>query len=410
MVYDVGIIGLGPAGHKIALLALKKGLSVICFEREFTGGVCLNFGCVPTKSILHDSEQSKEAAWNEIIDRKNRIVEKFRKAVEKDLKDKGAKLIFADAKIIDENGKISITADNEKFEVRKAIVATGSKPLEIKGLEFDGDFVLNSNQIFDLQKMPKSIVIVGSGAIGIEWVRIFNNLGVETIVVEKASSLLPASDLDVSKRVERIFRMKKIKFYKDSYVEKIENKKVYLNNGEIIEPTCVLVAVGRVPNEISVPENKNIFTVGDISNEVMLAHNATAQAKVLYENIFEGKPLREIKSYEIPSVIYGCPEIASIGLREQDLENIENYKIHNLPIAFLAKSHCDNNIEGFIKIISEKNTCKILGAHIISGEASAMIVQIAIAMKANMSTEQLREVIFPHPTLSEGIFEALDCD
>ena len=394
MSYDVGIIGLGPAGLKFAQLALAHGLSVVCFEKSFCGGTCLNLGCVPTKAILHDSEAGV-SDWNTILARKNSIVEKFRKAVEKDLINKGAKLVFAQAQV---SGS-SVIAQGEEFRCKEIIVATGSKPLEIKGLEFDGKFILSSDNLFELQEIPKSIAIIGSGAIGIEWARIFSALKSEVTIIEKAPSLLPASDLDISKRIERIFKMNKVKFYKDCEVLKIENKCLTLSNGEILEPEVVLVAIGRSAEKIEGYKN-----IGDANALIKLAHYATAQAQRLFEHLYKGKELREIEPLEVPSIVYGTPEIASIGVREQDMP--EGAKIHNLPIAFLAKAHCDNNIEGFIKIITDANE-KIIGAHIISKEASALITQIAILMKFGATTEDVKNIIFPHPTLCEGILEAI---
>lgn len=406
MAYDIGIIGLGPAGHKMALLALKNGLSVVCFEKNFVGGTCLNVGCIPTKSILHDSEASFEKNWLEILERKNKIVEKFQKAVEKDLQNKGAVVIFAEASVEKCAEKIIIKSGEQNFEVQNLIIATGSKPQQIEGLKCDGEFLLNSNQVYNLNELPKSIAIVGSGAIGIEWARIFNNLGVETTIIEKAQALLPTSDIDVSKRLERIFKMKKIKFHLNCEIERIEKKELHLTNGQIITPDKVLIAIGRSKVEIELPNNPHIFKIGDANCGPMLAHNATAQAKMVFEHIFNGKKITEIKNSTIPTVVYGNPEIASIGEIEQNLTN-KNYKVYSQQIASLPKAHCDLNTEGFVKIISDEFG-KILGAHIISKEASAMIVQIAIAMKAEMSIDELKEVIFPHPTLSEGILEALE--
>jgi len=394
MMYDVGIIGLGPAGLKFAQLALAHGLGVVCFEKSFCGGTCLNLGCIPTKAILHDVEAGI-ADWSAILARKNSIVEKFRKAVEKDLTAKGAKLVFAEATITGS----TVQAGSEDFECARIIATTGSKPLEIKGLEFDGKFILSSDDLFDLPEVPKSIAIVGSGAIGVEWARIFNTLGSEVAIIEKASNLLPASDLDVSKRLERMFKMAGVKFYKDCEVLKIEDGHLTLSNGEMLTPEKVLVAVGREAIAIEGCEN-----IGDASAPIKLAHYASTQAQRMFEHLYEGAALKEISPLEVPSIVYGTPEIAAIGVREQDAP--EGTKIYNLPVVFLAKAHCNNNIEGFIKIIADTDQ-KIIGAHIISKEASALITQIAILMKFGATVEDVKDIIFPHPTLSEGIFEAL---
>ncbi len=398
MIFDVGIIGLGPAGLKFTQLALAHGLSVVCFEKCFCGGTCLNLGCIPTKAILCDVEAGIED-WNTILSRKSSIVEKFRKAVEKDLVNKGAKLVFGEAEV-----KCDVVhALGEEYKCKQIIVATGSNPLEIKGLEFDHEFILSSDDLFCLPSIPKSIAIVGSGAIGIEWARVFSKLGSEVTIIEKAPSLLPASDSDVSKRLERIFKMTKVKFYKDCEVLKVEQTPqggcLTLSNGETLAVEKVLVAVGRSATKIEGCKN-----IGDVSAPIKLAHYASAQAQHLFNHLYKGDEMKEISPLTVPSIVYGTPEIASIGLREQDAP--EGSKIHNLPVAFLAKAHCDNNIEGFIKIITDKNR-RIIGAHIISKEASALITQIAILMKFKATIDDVEDIIFPHPTLSEGILEAL---
>lgn len=397
--FDVAVVGLGPAGLKFAQLALLNELKVVCFEKNFAGGTCLNVGCIPTKSILCDAHSG--ATWESARARAEKITKTFRSAVEKSLVAQGAEIVFQEAQIVDKN---TILANGTEYKADKIICASGSSQAQIKGLECDGEFLLSSDDIFKLETVPESILIIGSGAIGIEWARIFSNLGSSVTVVEKAPNLLPALDISVSKRMERILRARKIKFYTSCGVEKIEDKKVILENGEIIEPEKVLVAIGRVPVCPKLPEG--VFAIGDAKPVLMLAHSAEAQAVTLFNHLYCGRELTEIKTSDIPSVIYGTPEIASIGIREQDIQNIDDYKIYNYPLLKLAKAHCDNQIEGFIKIITTLNG-EIKGAHIVSLEASSLISQIQIAMKGKLKVEDIKEIIFAHPTLSEGIKEAL---
>ncbi|MBQ3102434.1 NAD(P)/FAD-dependent oxidoreductase [bacterium] len=397
--FDVAVIGLGPAGLKFAQLALAKGLKVVCFEKKHAGGTCLNVGCIPTKSILHDA--STHASWEEAKARAEKITKTFRSAVEKSLVASGAEIVFQEAKIIDRN---TVLASGAEYKADKIICATGSHQAQIKGLECDGEFLLSSDDIFKLDSVPNNILIIGSGAIGIEWARIFSDLGSSVTVVEKAPNLLPALDISVSKRMERILRARKIKFYTSCGVENVENKKVTLENGETLEPSKVLVAIGRVPVCPKLPDG--VYAIGDAKPVLMLAHSAEAQAVSLFNHLYNGKELIEISSADIPSVIYGVPEIASIGVREQDIENLEDYKIYNYPLLKLAKAHCDNQIEGFIKIITTLDG-EIKGAHIVSLEASSLVSQIQIAMKGKLKVDDIKEIIFAHPTLSEGIKEAL---
>ena len=375
--FDLGIIGGGPAGYTAAFQARSKGLSVVLFEKDKVGGVCLNRGCIPTKAILHSAELYEEMKsatelgitaenlsfdYSKVVERKDKIVEKLRKSLELSLKNSGVVVVNAEAKIPShtmKNGENQVFANEEIYECKKIITATGSKPRDFDGLRFDHKFILSSDDILNLKTLPKSIVIIGSGAIGIEWARILSAFDVEVTVVEMADHLLPLADIEVSKRVERIFKSKKIKFYTSNGVEKIENQNVTLKSGETLTPELVLLATGRTPQPI---ENCDIC-IGDACGKIQLAHFAIKQAVAEIANI-------EFNENLVPSVVYGCPEIAWIGKREQDLEE-GNYKKSNILISALGKSHCDNCSDGFIKILSQEG--KIVGAHIVSKEAASLI-------------------------------------
>lgn len=413
--FDLGIIGGGPAGYTAAFQARSKGLSVVLFEKDKVGGVCLNRGCIPTKAILHSAELYEEMKsatelgitaenlsfdYSKVVERKDKIVEKLRKSLELSLKNSGVVVVNAEAKIPPhtmKNGENQVFANEEIYECKKIITATGSKPRDFDGLRFDHEFILSSDDILNLKTLPKSIVIIGSGAIGIEWARILSAFDVEVTVVEMADHLLPLADIEVSKRVERIFKSKKIKFYTSNGVEKIltarNDKSVVLKSGEVLTPELVLLATGRTPQPI---ENCDIC-IGDACGKIQLAHFAIKQAVAEIANI-------EFNENLVPSVVYGCPEIAWIGKREQDLEE-GNYKKSNILISALGKSHCDNCSDGFIKILSQEG--KIVGAHIVSKEAASLIQEITIAMQNNIAIDDLKKVCFAHPTYSEGIFECL---
>lgn len=409
--FDLGIIGGGPAGYTAAFQARSKGLSVVLFEKDKVGGVCLNRGCIPTKAILHSAELYEEMKsatelgitaenlsfdYSKVVERKDKIVEKLRKSLELSLKNSGVVVVNAEAKITPhtmKDGENQVFANEEIYECKKIITATGSKPRDFDGLRFDHKFILSSDDILNLKTLPKSIVIIGSGAIGIEWARILSAFDVEVTIVEMADHLLPLADIEVSKRVERIFKSKKIKFYTSNGVEKIENQNVTLKSGETLTPELVLLATGRTPQPI---ENCDIC-IGDACGKIQLAHFAIKQAVAEIANI-------EFNENLVPSVVYGCPEIAWIGKREQDLEE-GNYKKSNILISALGKSHCDNCSDGFIKILSQEG--KIVGAHIVSKEAASLIQEITIAMQNNIAIDDLKKVCFAHPTYSEGIFECL---
>lgn len=407
--FDYGIIGGGPAGYTTALYLATQGKPVVLFEKDEMGGTCLNRGCIPTKILLHVAElyqNFKNAEkfgiyaenitfdYEKVAEHKNKIVEKLRKSLELAIKKSGINVVKESAKVVSDN---LIKASGEEYSCSKIVVATGSKPRELKGLEFDHDFILSSDDILNLTKLPEKMVIVGSGAIGIEFARILSAFGVEITLVELASRLVPLADWEVSKRVERQFKMKKIKFYTETSIKSIENKVVTLSNNEKIEPDCILVATGRVCADDKKYEQNNVSIIGDASAEIQLAHYAVSQAKKLVFDIPYDKDL-------IPSVIYGSPEIAWVGEVEKQDADTEFKKVV-FPISALGKAHVDDSIDGFIKILSKDN--KIVGASIISNEASALIQQITIAIQNNISIDKLKEVCFAHPTYSEGIMEGI---
>lgn len=406
--FDIGIIGGGPAGYTSALYGAQQGKTVVLFEKNRLGGTCLNRGCIPTKAFMHVADLYTEVKESEklgltcgnlnvnfakVVEHKNNVVNKLHKSLELMLKNAGVTVINQEA--VPADGKI-IKSGEEEYKCSEIILATGSVPREIKGLEFDHKFILSSDDILNMTKLPESILIVGSGAIGIEWTRILSAFGVEVTLVELADRLVPLADWEVSKRVERIFKMKKIKTYLSTSVAKIENKNVILSNGEVLTPECILAAAGRTP--VKHEANPNITCIGDACGEIQLAHYAMNQAKDLVLGIPFDKTL-------VPSVIYGTPEIAWVGEVSESKECDEQYDRVVMPVSALGKAHCDNCIEGFIKLLSKNGNIK--GASIVSKEASSLIQQLVIAMQNNISVDDLKKVCFAHPTYSEGIFEGI---
>jgi len=406
MGFDYGIIGGGPAGYTAGINLAKQGHSVVLFEKDKLGGTCLNKGCIPTKSFLHSAEiysnlkKAEEFGINidnsgfdftKAVEKKDKTVEKIRRALELTVKNSGVKTIYAEACIKDKN---TITASGDNYEISQIILAAGSKPREIKGLEFDGKFILSSDDVLNLQTLPRNVLIIGSGAIGTEWARIFSSFGSAVTIVEMAAHLVPPADVEVSKRVERIFKQRGIKFYLNDCVEKLENKTVFLKSGAVLTPDIILAAAGRVP--VTCPNCDNAKIIGDSCGEIQLAHYAIHQASELTLNLPFKKSLT-------PSVIYGEPEIAWVGLREQDMD--ETFSKSTLPVTALGKSWCDDSTDGFIKIITKDEL--IYGAHIVSKEASSLIHILLLAIQKKVKTTELKELCFAHPTYAEGIFELL---
>ena len=432
--YDLGIIGGGPAGYSAAIRAAQKGLSVVLFEKDSMGGVCLNRGCIPTKTILHCSDfyknlkkadkfgieiSDKKLNYEKIFNRKNDVVSKIQKSLTKLVQSFGVEIVCEEAKLIAQD---KIEANENIYQCKNIILATGSKPANIKGLETDGQFILNSNDILNLNEIPENILIVGSGAIGVEWARIFNALDKNVTVVELAERLLPLADIEVSKRLDRLFKKNKIKFFTGTKVESINDKTVRLSNGQEIVFDMVLCAIGREPvlpqiegisidlsgKFVKVDDNfrtniSNIFAVGDLVGKMLLAHSAVHQAVSVIDYITEQKQCH-FDTNSVPSVIYGSPEIAWVGKTEEMLAGLE-YKVSNFPVAALGKAMADDEIDGFVKVLSVDN--KIVGAHIVSPEASAMVQQFALMIDNELETEDILKTVFAHPTYSEAVFESV---
>lgn len=432
--FDVAIVGLGPAGLEALKIAIKNNLKVIAFEKSFLGGTCLNQGCIPTKAILHSSNLYQEFLsaeefgisvkdinfnWNKILDRKNQIVEKFNKALALEFKKK-AEIISASANLIIENDEILIEAEDNIYQAKNIIIATGSSPVELSCLEFDHQNILSSDDILNLETLPKSIAIVGSGAIGLEIAQFLNSFNVDVTIVEKAPNLAPNLDIDLQKRIERILKTNKIKYFKDDFIKCFKNGIVELNSSKQFEVEKILVAVGRKPNlpKISLAQSEivanlqinddctcdfdNLYIIGDATKKTMLAHNASYQAKIVMNKILEKKKL-SLKN--CPAVVYLTPEIATVGLREQDIQNKDEYVIKKMLLGSLAKPWCEGAQDGLVKVIIKEN--KIKGAHIVSKNASILISIFNILIEKEIEVDEIEEMIFPHPCFSEVVPEVL---
>ncbi|MCD7740507.1 MAG: dihydrolipoyl dehydrogenase [Candidatus Gastranaerophilales bacterium] len=435
--FDIGIIGSGPAGYTAAIRACQNGLSAVLFEKNQIGGTCLNKGCIPVKTILNSCRIYSELMnvnkfgiiaenvnfdFTKIQQRQKTVSEKIRKSLTMLIKSYGIMIIEEEANIVNEH---IISTKTGSYEVKNIIIATGSRPniLKFKG-NYSNDFVLTSDDILNLTELPSSMLIVGSGAIGIEWARILSSLNVKVSIVEIMEKLIPSADYEVSERIARLLRKNKIDFYTSTSVQEIEGKTVTLSNKKILDVDFLLLGAGRTAEictgnivnnlnkkqYINVDSNfktnyNNIYAIGDVTGKSLLAHSAIKQAESVINYIVSGKS-REFNKNLVPSVIFGTPEIASIGLTEQELiEQKIKYKKSFFPVSALGKAYADDKIEGFIKILATDD--KILGAHIISEEASALIEQIAIAMTNNIKPKELQNVIFAHPTYSEGVLESI---
>ncbi len=457
------IIGAGPGGYYSAINLAKSGYKVSLIEKENIGGTCLNVGCIPTKSLLdqtslfeHFQTLSAKSIKQKLFLGDNiqinidalklfqiEVINQLKQGLEKLFKAKNIELIYGKAQFLSGN-KLQIAHSNDtkhsELEADEIIIATGSMPRTIPGFTFDGRLIVSSDNIWNIPYVPKRLLVIGSGPIGIEFARVFKVLGSTVTVSEIKESLCPILDLELSDNLSRSLKRRGIELKINratKFLEKLQDtvKVEFLSTvdseREIREYDQVLVAVGRKPNieNLSIEKaeieleptgfiktdeylktNKpNIWAIGDVTNYPQLAHTASSQARVVSQNI-TGKKIKFDDRF-IPSCIFGYPEVAFVGFTEEQIKerNID-YKTGKSLYLASGKAKASGLTEGIVKIIMEINTRKILGAHIIGAEASSLIHEIVIAMQNNLTVDQMTNSIHAHPTYSEILLEALeDC-
>ncbi|PRR77269.1 Dihydrolipoyl dehydrogenase [Clostridium liquoris] len=446
---DIAILGGGPGGYVAAIQAAKLGAKVVLIEKDKVGGTCLNRGCIPTKALVRSAEvynNIKEAEsfgisienpsvdMTKVIERKNKIVDNLVGGIEYLLNKNNIKFIKGKGKLVDNN---TITIDDKTLvKAKNIIIATGSKTccLPIKGANFKN--VITSDEALDLKELPKKIVIIGGGVIGMEFAFIYANMGVEVYVVEYFDNVLTMLDQDVIDEITNISKDKGIKLYTGCKVEEIlaaeEDECIvkFNKNGEYKYVSCdkVLMSVGRQPYfenigienlnielnergkgikvndkmETSIP---NIYAIGDVTNKMQLAHVASHQGIVAVKNILG--TAEEMDYNSVPSVIFTEPEIAAVGITEKIAkEEGMDIVVGKFPFAANGKAMTYGETRGFIKIIKESSSGKIIGCSIIGPHASDLIAEVTLAVKNGLTAEQIIETIHAHPTTSEVIHEA----
>ena len=444
--FDLIVIGAGPGGYTAAICAAQLGGKVAIIEKGDLGGTCLNKGCIPTKSliasihILDCIRKAKEFGiviekekidFANIIARKERIVKQLRNGVNYLLKSYGIEVIKGNAYFISSS---EVKVKDEIFRFKKCIIATGSIPSAIPGIEIDGENIMTSDELLEIKEIPFSLLIIGGGVIGLEFACIFQSLGTKVTIVEVLPYILPDEDREISQTLERILKKKGIDIKTNTTVREIN----YADKGlEIVLESSnglsrllvekVLVATGRRPcieglglenagiicenNKIIVNKKmetniKNIYAIGDVIGAPFLAHKAYAEAMVAAKNAMGGETIIDYKA--IPHCIFTIPEVASVGLTEEQAKE-KGYKIKIGKFPFMAngKAVTLGEINGFVKVIVDRDSDIILGIHILGVQATEMITQAALAIDLECTTEKLIRIIYPHPTLSETIFQAV---
>jgi len=446
--YDLVVIGGGPGGYVAAIRSAQLGNKTAVIESERLGGICLNWGCIPTKSLLKNAEiynticnsekygikvDNIEYDWGKIIKRSRDISKRLSKGIEYLFKKNKIDYISGLGKLDSSKNIICVnkSGNEELIRSEKIIIATGARPKILPGLEPDGEKILTYKEAMIQSEKPDSLVIVGAGAIGVEFAHFYNRFGTEVTLMEGLNSILPVEDHDISKELEDIFIKRKINILTNCSVEgieKIKNKvKVFTSKGENIEADKVLIAIGVQGNieelgldmcdiatekgwikvdKLMATSQEHICAIGDVIGPPWLAHVASAQGIVAAEYL-SGKSTTPIDLENIPGCTYCQPEIASVGMSEKSaLESGYEIKVGKFPFRALGKSMASGETEGFIKIIYDKKYGEMLGCHIIGSEATNIITEATIARALEGTYEEILKTIHPHPTLSEGILEA----
>jgi dihydrolipoamide dehydrogenase len=449
--YDLAVLGGGPGGYVAAIRAAQLGAKVACIEHERLGGVCLNWGCIPTKSMIATAalyKKMQNAArwgirlagevsvdWPAMMSRKDKIVDNLVKGIGDIFGQYGIDLVEGHGRLTDPHTLEVEKADGsgQTIEAKSTIIATGSSPLSIPAFPLDSEYILSSNDMVTLQNPPKSLLIIGMGVIGCEFAFLMGLLGTKVTMVELLEHALPLEDIDVSKTLERELKKNKIKFHLGRKVEKIatgtgEGVKAELDDGKTIEAEKALVSIGRRFNTRDIGLEKlgietndngsirvdskmrtnlsNIYAIGDVAGKWLLAYTASAEGAVAAANSLGRET--EIDYAGVPNAIFTKPEVASVGLRQQQAEK-EGIDIKTGQFLFrvLGKAMAENEIEGLVKVIADAKNDKVLGVHIIGAHATELIHECALAVRMGLTATELGNAFHAHPVLSEAIMEAV---
>ncbi len=452
--FDVAIIGSGPGGYVAAIRCAQLGMKTALIEKYSTlGGTCLNVGCIPSKALLDSSEHFHNAVHNfkehgidtgkvspnlkQMIARKDEVVSQTCNGV-KFLMDKNKVTTFEGLGSFVDSTTIDIKGNDGKSQQIKSkniIIATGSKPNFFPGMEPDKKRIITSTEALNLKEIPKKMIVIGGGVIGLELGSVYGRLGSQIEVVEFAPNIIPTMDETMSKELTRILKKEGFKFHLEHKVQKVVNKGksvelTVLNkkNEEVkLEADYCLVAVGRKPfteglgfekagvklnekGQVEVNDHlqtnvPNIYAIGDVVRGAMLAHKAEEEGVFVAELLAGQRPHLDYNL--VPGVVYTWPEVAAVGKTEQELKDAGvEIKIGSFPIKALGRARASMDTAGVIKIIADKNTDEVLGVHMIGPRVADLIMEAVVAMEYRASAEDIARICHPHPTYSEGVKEA----
>ena len=452
--FDIAVIGSGPGGYVSAIRCAQLGFKTVLIEKYSTlGGTCLNVGCIPSKALLDSSEHFHNAKHNfathgisldnlkadisQMIKRKEEVISQTCSGI-KYLMDKNKITVIHGKGSFLSNTQINVAKEdgsNEVIEAKNIIIATGSKPNYFPGMEPDKKRIITSTEALKMNEIPKKMLVIGGGVIGLELGSVYGRLGTEIEVVEFADSILPTMDKSLGKEFTKVLKKEGFKFHLEHKVQSVTNNgnsvtlKALNKKGEEVslEADYCLVAVGRKPfteglnlekaglsvnnrGQIEVNDHlqtsvSNIYAIGDVVRGAMLAHKAEQEGVYVAELLAGQKP--HINYNLIPGVVYTWPEVAAVGKTEEELKasNVA-YKVGNFPIKALGRARASMDIAGFIKILADKETDEVLGVHMIAPRAADLIMEAVVAMEYRASAEDISRICHPHPTYSEGVKEA----
>ncbi len=457
--FDLCVIGAGPGGYVAAIRAAQLGLKTCVVEANHLGGICLNWGCIPTKALLKSSEvnhllhnldsfgfSAKETSFDfgKIIERSRMVSKRLSTGIAGLLKKNKVEVIDGFAKFLDAK-KVSVSKDGKEIEQIEAtyfIIATGARARVITGMEPDGEAIWTYREAMTPKALPKSLLVVGSGAIGSEFASFYKNMGAEVTLIEMAENILPVEDEEISKLARKSFEKQGIKIHTSAALKSLKKAasgvvaSVEINGKiEEIKAEKAIMAVGIVANveNIGLEKTKvkldkgrietsayletaeaNIFAIGDVAGAPWLAHKASHEGIIAAEKIasklqkYDAKKIHPIKKDNIPGCTYSMPQIASLGLTEKKAKEAgKKIKVGRFPYMANGKAIAAGETDGLIKVIFDEKTGELLGAHLIGAEVTEMIQGFVIAKQAELTEEDLMHTIFAHPTMSEMMHEAV---